>query len=189
MMRTLALVSLLALAACGGGGGSVGGDIVAVKRDAIRGPGACGVANAYSVTEVSGVSLSQAATINLKTANALNSWVRRTAIPAIGNRGGGLSKLIVVAHYSCRTRNSRPGAKLSEHAKGNAIDIAGFVLKDGSRISVLTGWGSRDGRILRRMHSGACGTFGTVLGPDSDRFHRDHFHFDIANHRGGAYCR
>jgi hypothetical protein len=44
-------------------------------------------------------------------------------------------------------------------------------------------------RALRQMHRAACGTFGTVLGPESDRFHQDHFHFDTARHRGGPYCR
>ncbi len=71
----------------------------------------------------------------------------------------------------------------------NLDDIAAFVLRDGRRITVLDGWNSRDRGLLKRLHSSACGTFGTVLGPNADRFHRDHFHFDVASHRGGAYCR
>jgi hypothetical protein len=59
-----------------------------------------------------------------------------------------------------------------------------------SELTVLDDWNSgREGRILREAHSSACGTFGTVLGPNSDRFHRDHFHFDVASYRSGAYCR
>ena len=124
-----------------------------------------------------------------ETVRALDRWVRNSAIPMIGGQGGGLKELRVVSHYACRTRNSRSGAKLSEHAKGHAIDIASFVLRDGRRITVLDGWNSGDSGLLKRLHASACGTFGTVLGPNADRLHRDHFHFDVASHRGGAYCR
>ncbi|MEM6341348.1 MAG: extensin family protein, partial [Pseudomonadota bacterium] len=73
---------------------------------------------------------------------------------------------------------------------GRAIDISAFYLRDGTEVSVLTGWNARStSRAMRQMHRAACGPFGTVLGPESDRFHRDHFHFDTAQHRGGAYCR
>lgn len=186
MKKIIAAFLSATLVACGGGG-SGSGDIVAKKISSIRGPGGCGVSDAYRVSEVSGVRLSTPATINMKTARALDKWVTNTAIPAIGRNGGGLVELKVVAHYACRTRNSRRGARLSEHAKGNAIDIAAFRLADGSEISVLNGWRSRDGSVLRKLHRGACGPFGTVLGPDADRHHQDHFHFDVANN--GPYCR
>jgi hypothetical protein len=79
---------------------------------------------------------------------------------------------------------------LSEHSFGKAIDIAGIGLKSGREITVLTGWNSsRDSAALRRMWQAACGPFGTVLGPNSNRFHRDHFHFDTASYRSGSYCR
>lgn len=110
--------------------------------------------------------------------------------PAIGNTGGGVSQIKVAAHYACRTRNNQAGAKISEHGKGRAIDISGFKLRDGRQITLLQDWDRRDtGAMLRKMHKRACGIFGTVLGPDSDRFHKDHFHFDTARHRGGSFCR
>ncbi len=110
--------------------------------------------------------------------------------PAVKRRGGGVVSIRVAAHYACRTRNSQPGAKISEHGRGRAIDIAAFTLRNGSTISVLDGWGKRrDGKVLRRMHKAACGPFGTVLGPDANRFHRDHFHFDTARYRSGSYCK
>ncbi len=192
MMKKLAIPMLLALAACGGGGSGADtitrGGLVAEKIGNVPGRGACGIKNAYRVTEAAGVKLSQAATIRLATAKRLDSWLRNHAIPIIGSKGGGLVGIQVAAHYACRTRNSRPGARLSEHATGNAIDISAFILADGSRITVL-GWRGNDGRVLKRLHASACGPFGTVLGPDSDRHHQDHFHFDIADHRGGPYCR
>ncbi|MEM6386985.1 MAG: extensin family protein [Pseudomonadota bacterium] len=188
-MKGLSILMILTLVACGGGSGKVAsGGLKAEKIGSISGPGACGVPNAYRVTEAAGVRLSQAATIRLATAERLDGWLRNHAIPIIGGRGGGLVAIQVPAHYACRTRNSRPGAKLSEHAKGNAIDISAFILADGSRIEV-TNWRGSDGRILKRLHKSACGPFGTVLGPDADRHHQNHFHFDIADYRNGAYCR
>ena len=192
-IATFAVSALLLLVACGGGSeteavSSAG--VVAVKRAPVDGPGGCGVRSAYVVSEISGVTLSRPSIMRMETARALDKWVRDTAIPAVGNRGGGLAELTVAAHYACRTRNSRPDARLSEHAKGNAIDISSFVMRDGSRVTVLRGWGNGDdGQLLARLWRGACGPFGTVLGPNSDRFHKDHFHFDMASYRSGPYCR
>jgi len=151
----------------------------------------CGVAQPVSLTEVAGVRLSQPSKVDCSTARALEAWVQNGVKPAVGRTGGGLSQLHVAAHYSCRTRNNRPGAKISEHGKGRAIDISALVLADGTRITVLNGWrGSRRHRdILRKSHAAACGPFGTVLGPEADRYHQDHFHFDVAERRSGPYCR
>ncbi|WP_306418700.1 extensin-like domain-containing protein [Aliiroseovarius pelagivivens] len=150
----------------------------------------CGISSPVRVTEVSGVKLSQAAVMDCTTAKALNSWVRNGVFPAVGRLGGGPSSLRVVAHYACRTRNNKRGAKISEHGKGRAVDIAGIRLKNGAELSVLRGW--RDpvqGKVLKKMHKAACGPFGTVLGPNADKYHQDHFHFDTARYRSGAYCR
>lgn len=95
----------------------------------------------------------------------------------------------MAAHYACRPRNNKRGAKISEHGKGRAIDLSALYLDKGS-ITVLTDWGrGNKGRILSRLHEGACGPFGTVLGPGSDGYHRDHLHFDTARYSGGPYCR
>ncbi|MCR8548802.1 extensin family protein [Salipiger sp. P9] len=151
---------------------------------------ACGVSDAVRLRSVSGVALSQQAVMDCTTAKALKQWVNRAVKPAVGTQGGGVSGLRVAAHYACRTRNNQPGAKVSEHGKGRAIDIAAIRLRDGSEMSVLRDWGQGGkGRALRKMHSAACGTFGTVLGPGSDGYHEDHFHFDTARYRSGSYCR
>ena len=192
MSRTsfAALAFMVLVAACGGGRNQATGDIEATRRASIVGPGECGVRNPLEVRAVAGVRLSRPAIMTAETAQALESWVSETAIPAFRGEGGGLQELTVAAHYACRTRNNRSGARLSEHALGRAIDISGFVLRDGTRVSVLDGWRSRgDARALRRVHRGACGPFGTVLGPDADRFHQDHFHFDVARYRNGNFCR
>ena len=150
----------------------------------------CGIAEPVRVREIDGVTLSQPATINCDAARALQTWLNDGAIPAVGRTGGGIASLRVVASYSCRTRNSRPGARLSEHARGNAIDVAAIGLVNGQELSVLSDWRRGNTRnLMRRLHSEACGPFGTVLGPNSDRFHQDHFHFDVASYRSGPYCR
>ncbi|MCE0506375.1 extensin family protein [Roseivivax sp. GX 12232] len=162
------------------------GDYVGYVPGRIRG---CGIEDAVELRSVSGVALSQRALVHCSTAKALKRWVDRVAKPSVGRVGGGIAELKVAAHYSCRTRNNQPGAKISEHGKGRAIDISAINLRDGSQLSVLGGYRTDyQGPILRRMYKGACGIFGTTLGPDSDRYHQDHFHFDTARHRGGAYC-
>lgn len=150
----------------------------------------CGIADPVQVTEVHGIRLSVAATMDCETARALGTWVQRGAIPTIGNSGGGIAQFRVAAHYACRPRNSQPGARISEHGKGRAIDISAIQLRNGETITILDGWSERrNGRMLRAMWQSACGPFGTVLGPDANRFHLDHFHFDTARYRSGPYCR
>ncbi|WP_136636712.1 extensin family protein [Pseudooceanicola onchidii] len=151
--------------------------------------GGCGIDQAVRVSSVSGVALSTHAVMDCTTAKALNTWVERGMKPAL-KAGGGVAQIRVAAHYACRPRNNQSGAKISEHGKGRAIDIAGFTLRNGAKVSVLSDWGgSSYSKALRRMHGAACGPFGTVLGPDANRFHRDHFHFDTARYRSGSYCR
>lgn len=150
----------------------------------------CGIAEPVRLRVVDGITLSTPATVNCETARALQTWVKDTLVPTVGRHGGGVRSLRVVASYACRTRNNQPGGRISEHGRGNAIDIAGIGLADGTELTVLTDWRTRRaGRMLQQMHAGACGPFGTVLGPNSDRFHRDHFHFDVARHRSGPFCR
>lgn len=169
------------------GDADIQGEVVGFVPGRISG---CGIQNAVRVRSVSGVTLSQPAVVDCTTAKVLKQWINNGMKRAVGDYGGGVSQIRVAAHYACRTRNNQSGTRISEHGRGRAIDISGFQLKDGRDISVLDDWGRRGtGTILRDMHKQACRVFGTVLGPESDRFHQDHFHFDTARHRGGAYCR
>jgi hypothetical protein len=170
--------------------GSVCGD-PAIRGEAIqritgkvRG---CGIEAPVRVTEVDGVRLTSAATLDCDTAKALRNWVSKGLKPAFGRSE--VSALRVAAHYACRTRNNRPGARISEHGRGKAIDISGIILANGKEISVLRDYRGGAGAPLRKAHKAACGKFGTTLGPGSDRYHNDHLHFDTARHRGGPYCR
>ncbi|SHI51746.1 extensin family protein [Wenxinia saemankumensis] len=159
------------------------------RLGAISGPGACGVEDAVRVRSVGGIQLSQPLEINCDTARALLGWVESSAIPTFRHVGGGLERLEIMGGYTCRGRNGTPGARLSEHSFGNAVDIGGFRMRDGSRITLLGDWRGTDGGYLRTLWQAACGPFGTVLGPNANAAHRDHFHFDTAAYRSGSYCR
>ena len=153
---------------------------------------ACGVRAPVRVVSVSGVGLSNAIRVNCETARAFADWIDTGAKPAARRAfSSDLRSLRPVASYSCRPRNNRRGARLSEHSYGNAIDVASFTVADGREASVLKHWRAGGPRqtFLRSAWKSACGPFGTVLGPNSDRFHRDHFHFDIARYRSGPYCK
>lgn len=152
----------------------------------------CEVHNRYSVSSLAGVRFSQSAEMNCGLAAPLNTWldgtVQSSAVDAFGERVVGID---VAASYACRGRNNSQGAKMSEHGFGNAIDISGFTLESGRKVSVLADWnGDRNAKkFLRQVRGEACGEFATVLGPGSDAHHRDHIHLDLQNRRSGnAYC-
>jgi hypothetical protein len=147
----------------------------------------CGIDEPVRVREIEGVRLSVAATMDCATAKALKSWIVKGLQPSFG--ADPVVRIKVAAHYSCRPRNGRKGAKISEHGKGKAIDIAGVQLASGRLLTVLEGYSSGQGAPLRAAHKAACGVFGTTLGPGSDGFHENHLHFDTARHRNGPYCR
>jgi hypothetical protein len=91
--------------------------------------------------------------------------------------------------YSCRGLNGQPGARLSEHAFANAVDVSAFLLADGRRITVQAGWNGEDERVrafLRAVHQAGCRRFSVGLSPDSNAYHYDHMHFDMGR---GPYCR
>lgn len=149
---------------------------------------ACGLDDGVKVTQVAGLALTQPATIDCPTARALSGWVQDALLPAARKGGMSLAKLEVADSYACRPRNNVRGNKMSEHGKGHAIDISALVLKGGDTVNVLRDWGvGAKGRLLATVRRAACGPFTTVLGPGSDRFHRNHLHFDTARGRND-YC-
>ena len=143
----------------------------------------CGVEAPVRVTSIDGIRLSQPATITCDTAIALRDWIDRGMRPAFGKRE--VVELQIAASYICRPRNNVKGGKVSEHGRGRAIDISGFVFGDGTVWSVLSDYNAQ----MRKAHKAACGIFGTTLGPGSDGYHENHLHFDTARYRSGAYCR
>ena len=130
-------------------------------------------------------------------ASSFTDWARYAVAPAAKQYlGSPVIKIETMGTFNCRVVNGVNGGRsgrLSEHAFANAVDVSAFVLRDGRRVSVLNGWrGSPEERaFLRRLHQSACRRFGTVLGPDYNAAHANHFHFDMAKSmsNGTAYCR
>lgn len=120
-------------------------------------------------------------------ANDFAAWaqfgVDRTARQMLGSR---LVRIETFGSYSCRNVGS--SSRRSAHASAQAIDVAAFVLADGRRITVKDGWslGGVEKQFLQRIQASACRRFGTVLGPDYNAAHRDHFHLE---HGSGNFCR
>ena len=97
-----------------------------------------------------------------------------------------IETIVTGASYQCRPRNRVPGAKMSEHGLGNALDIRGVKFSGGGQAMV----GDKDAPIPETLFESACRNFATVLGPGSDGYHKDHMHIDLRQRRGGAhYCR
>lgn len=117
-------------------------------------------------------------------------WTRGDVAPAArAMLGSELVRIESFGSYACRNTIGTEHARLSGHAIANAVDIGGFVLADGRRITVADGWRSSDPGVqafLRAIRLSACRRFGTVLGPDYNAVHANHFHLedDHAN-----FCR
>ncbi|WP_296217231.1 extensin family protein [Pseudomonas sp. UBA2684] len=93
--------------------------------------------------------------------------------------GQPVSQVEHVGSFACRTIAG--SQRRSQHASANALDIVGFRLADGRRISVLRDWpgGGDEARFLRLVQEAACDSFNTTLGPRYNAAHRDHFHVDM----------
>lgn len=250
-----------------------------------KGPcGTPGPVRLSALGESTSVAVRPAATLNCKTVAQIHKWLEHKVQPAaVKILQSRVVRIRNVSSYACRNRNNAKSGKLSEHALGNALDVAGFVLADGRKVSVLKDWGTvkRDetltedsaqststapirtkrkkrrktqlenlsrvvataavdnrvalpvfkgpvrrgvrlnrvpdpggpaanaqpdaqpteqekpeppritakSRFLKQVHADACGIFSTVLGPEANDAHRDHFHFDTAKRSYKAYCR
>jgi hypothetical protein len=221
----------------------------------------------HSIGEASKVVFNPAPELNCRLAAGLARWVdtvlQPTARDVLGSR---ITRIIGASSYSCRNMYGNPKLPLSEHATGNAVDIAGFVTADGRTLTVAKGWGpterdiaeakkkiadaakagagdaktadaevkpeeedkakksprektnvhkagfggdkgqkglhapvvaatanlsaakTTEAAFLRRLHHGACSVFTTVLGPEANEAHHDHFHFDMKARKGSAIC-
>jgi hypothetical protein len=152
------------------------------------GPGECGAAgvvrlDAVKLREGTRVPLSPPATLRCPMAEALAHFIRNDMAPATSELGAPLAAVVNYDSYDCRGRNRVSGAKISEHGKGNAIDIRAVKLTNGNAIELTSPIVSKSFR--ERVRLAACGRFSTVLGPGSDGYHESHVHFDLAERRHG----
>ena len=134
------------------------------------------------------IEVKPAATLACPIVSALDRWFANAVQPAARKWfNQPVVEVKQISAYSCRGMNGQPGAHISEHAFGNALDIAAFVLADGHRITVKGGWnGSPEEQgFLRDVQASACDQFTTVLAPGSNQFHYDHIHVDLMRRASG----
>ncbi len=163
---------------------------------AIDGPGACGMEHPFRVLAFAdgSVRVKTRQTLACPIIPTIDSWFRDIVNPAAQMYFGMPVVELNAGSYSCRGRNNQRGARLSEHAFGNAFDVMSFKFADGSVVTVKNGWRgtSTEQEFLREVFVGSCTYFTTVLGPGSDSYHSDHFHLDLARHDSSGqrrYCR
>jgi len=152
----------------------------------------CSTVNAVRLTSLrsdfASLTLSNLGPVTCPLANTFAGWARfgvdRAARQILGSP---LVKIETMGSYNCR--NVAGSEHRSAHAKANAIDVSGFVLADGHRITVLADWSGgtpAERRFLQVIHASACKRFGTVLGPGYNAAHQNHFHVELSS---GHFCR
>jgi len=159
---------------------------------------ACQVPNPVKVTADGPIGWNRAGVLSCATMRVVDRF-ETEAVQAAAQRhfGQRVVRLLHMGTYECRTRRTdataaaaaagRPvsGGRLSEHAKGQAIDIGGFELADGTIVSVKRDWraGGRNAAFLHEVARAACEHFNVVLTPNYNAVHADHLHLDIGPHR------
>ena len=151
----------------------------------------CSTVNSVQIDRVGGdlgeLQVTNLGAVACPLANSFAGWARygvdRAARQIFGSP---LVRIETMGSYSCR--NVAGTGRLSAHSRAEAIDIGAFVLADGRRISVKSGWNAskEEREFLRVIHRSACKRFGTVLGPDYNAAHHDHLHLELGN---GSFCR
>jgi Extensin-like protein C-terminus len=148
-----------------------------------------GPAQGDPVTSVGPVAVKPTATLACPIVSALHQWLADSVQPAAQRWfGARVVEIKQISAYSCRGMNGNPNAHISEHAFGNALDIAAFTLAHGRRITVKDGWRGmpEEQGFLRDIQAAACQQFNTVLAPGSNRFHYDHIHVDLMRRASGS---
>jgi hypothetical protein len=141
-----------------------------------------GPAQGNPVAAFGPVAVKPAATLACPIVSVLDRWLADAVQPAAQRWfGARVVEIKQISAYSCRGMNGSSRAHISEHAFGNALDIAGFTLADGRHISVKDGWKGmpEEQGFLRDVQAAACQRFNTVLAPGSNVYHYDHIHVDL----------
>lgn len=139
----------------------------------------CGVRYGVAAEQLDGVRVPAPNVMTCRLAEQLQEWVVDGVQPAARELlGSPVARIEHVGIFACR--NVAGSSRLSGHAQANAIDVAGFRLEDGRRVSVLKDWGDDGpkGRFLRLAGEAACDRFGTALTPEYNAAHRDHLHLE-----------
>ncbi len=142
----------------------------------------------YSPAAIQPAELKPAATLACPLVSALERWVSEGVQPAALHWfRSPVVEIKQISAYSCREMNGAGGHGVSEHAFGNALDVAAFKLADGRTITVKDGWHGtpEEQGFLHDAQLYACETFVTVLGPGYNAAHYNHFHLDLMRRKPG----
>jgi hypothetical protein len=154
----------------------------------VNGLNGCGVDDPVSLIAVVGrdrehIAVVPPATLRCTMAAAVVDWIRDDVAPISRALGAPLKAIANFDSYDCRGRNRIKGAKLSEHGHGNALDVRGVLLANGKAFELTDRAVSHD--VREQLRAATCARFTTVLGPESDGFHENHVHVDLAERRSG----
>jgi hypothetical protein len=136
-------------------------------------------------TSAGPVQVEPAATLACPIVSALDQWIMAAVQPAAQHWfRQPVVEIKQISAYSCRGMNGDPNAHISEHAFGNALDVAEFDLADGHKVSVQYGWHGtpEEQGFLHDVQSAACDQFTTVLAPGANVYHYNHIHVDLMRH-------
>jgi len=136
------------------------------------------------------VELKPPATLACPIVSALDQWIGTAVQPAAQHWfHQPVVEIKQISAYSCRGMNGNPNAHISEHAFGNALDVAEFDLADGHKISVQYGWKGtpEEQGFLHDVQLAACDQFTTVLAPGANVYHYNHIHVDLMRHYNGRH--
>ena len=164
--------------------------------DAIKGEeNGCGIASPIELSSIGqGIKLDPPGPMRCETALALSRWAKDMLVPAakLSMPERKITALANASTYVCRNRNSAENGKISEHAKGNAVDISSIAFDKGEPLIMKPRDedGTVEGAFQRTITTAACLFFKTVLSPGSDATHQDHLHLDVLERKGDyLYCR
>ncbi|CUX14392.1 MULTISPECIES: extensin family protein [Agrobacterium] len=183
-----------ALQACLGALKEIGAEFKQLEpiRDAEQG---CGIEAPLELSVVlPGIKLEPSGTMRCETALALSRWTKEMMLPAaaLALPEKKVTAIANASTYICRNRNSAENGKISEHAKGNAVDISTISFDKGEPLVMKPRVedGTPEGAFQRTITAAACLFFRTVLSPGSDATHQDHLHLDVLERKGSyLYCR
>jgi hypothetical protein len=154
----------------------------------VTGASGCGIDDPVRLSAVmtkdkGRITITPAATLRCTMAEALANWIREDVAPIAATLGAPLGGIGNFDSYDCRGRNRVAGAMISEHGKGNAIDIRAVTLTNGKSYELTDMGVAKPTR--ERLRASACARFTTVLGPASDGYHENHIHLDLSERRSG----
>ncbi len=139
--------------------------------------------NAPMVTAAAApVQVQPPATLACPIVSVLDRWISEAVQPAAMKWfRQPVVEIKQISAYSCRGMNGNPNSHISEHAFGNALDIAEFDLADGHKISLQYGWHGtpEEQGFLHDVQGAACRDFTTVLAPGANVYHYNHMHVDL----------